>query len=249
MQIFEVGGCIRDEFLGLQSKDIDFTYVSSNRDSIEDAFSEMVEWMNSEGFEIFLSTPEMVTVRAKFPKQSTRKNLVADFVLARKELGYTQDSRRPIVVPGSLEDDLARRDFTCNAIAKSLDGEIIDPFNGIQAIKDKVLITPLDPLITFQDDPLRVLRAFRFSITKGFSIEKRTELAMLNGEVWQKFEKVVSGERVREELTKCFKHDTVKTMSDLLHYFDMKIPFESGINPIQTIFSKGLWLMPTFKEI
>ena len=241
-QIFEVGGCIRDEFLGLKSKDIDYTYVSENREDINAAFSEMTEWMKNEGFEIFLSTPEMVTIRAKFPKGSPNENTVADFVLARKEIGYSEYSRRPQVVPGTLYDDLSRRDFTCNAIARSIDGEIIDPFNGVDAIKRKELVTPLDPMITFYDDPLRILRAMRFSITKQFKIEYHTYMAMLDEKAWSKFEKVVKVDRIRDELTKCFRYDTIATL-DFLNTMSINQP-----EIMSLIFANGLWLMPTNKE-
>lgn len=241
-QIFEVGGCIRDEFLGIRSKDIDYTYVSDNTEDINLAFSEMTEWMKSEGFEIFLSTPDMVTIRAKFPKGSQHENTVADFVLARKEIGYSENSRRPKVVPGTLYDDLLRRDFTCNAIARSIKGEIIDPFNGIDAIKRRELITPMDPLVTFHDDPLRILRAMRFSLTKSFTIEENTYAAMLDEKAWSKFQIVVKVDRIRDELTKCFKHDTIGTLK-FLNKMSLRAPYI-----MENIFTNGLWLMPTNKE-
>ena len=139
-KIFKVGGCVRDELLGVKSKDIDFTFVLDNLDkTVEDGFQEMTDWMQSEGFEIFLSTPDCFTIRAKFPKGSENEKLVADFVMARKEVGYIPNTRQPIIVPGTLYDDLERRDFTLNALAKDEDGNIIDYFEGMWALENKLL--------------------------------------------------------------------------------------------------------------
>ena len=237
-----VGGSIRDKLLGMESKDIDYAFVLDNLDqSVEQGFSEMTKYMQSNGFEIFLSTPECFTIRAKFPKGSKNEKLVADFVMARKEIGYTEGTRRPILALGTLEDDLIRRDFCCNALAEDDDGNIIDLFGGIDDIKNKILRTPLDPNITFLDDPLRVIRLLRFSITKEFSIHETCWEAMKNPVILEKLDKVVSGERIREEILKMFKFDTVKSLT-LLSETDKIVP---GLYEI--IFSKGLWLKPTFE--
>ena len=176
-KFYEVGGCVRDEILGLKSKDIDYVAVPSDGllidvSSAHDMFDILETHLKEEGFEIFLSTPDCFTVRAKFPKGYKYQG-VADFVMARKEIGYIPDTRQPIIVPGTLYDDLQRRDFTLNALAKDDNGEIIDYFDGMLALENKVLITPLDAKVTMMDDPLRLLRAFRFSITKGFTISPR----------------------------------------------------------------------------
>ena len=172
-KLFKVGGCVRDTFLGIDSKDIDFTFVLDNlNQTVEQGFTDMETWMIERGFKIFLSTPDMFTIRAKFPKGDPNEGLVADFVMARKEIGYVEGTRRPIISLGTLHDDLIRRDFTVNAIAMSEDGQIIDPFMGVDDIKKKILITPLDPIITLMDDPLRLIRALRFAITKNFKISQ-----------------------------------------------------------------------------
>lgn len=242
-QIFEVGGCVRDEIIGVHTKDIDFTYVVNDKSlSVEQGFSNMKEHLANEGFKTFLETPDCFTIRAMFPKDHEHKGLVADFVMARKEVGYIPGTRRPNLELGSLHDDLSRRDFTVNAIAKSLTGEIIDPFNGRQDIERKVLVTPLDPTVTFLDDPLRVLRGLRFSITKGFELDITCLNTMFQPPVIDKLTDVVSGERIREELTKMFKHDSVRSLR-LLSDVDK-------LNPkfTKAIFKEGIWLMPTMKH-
>jgi tRNA nucleotidyltransferase/poly(A) polymerase len=245
-KIFEVGGCIRDSILGVHTNDIDFTFVVDDiTKSVEEGFTEMTDWLNDNNFKIFLSTPEMFTIRAKFPNGHAHAGLTADFVMARKELGYMSNSRRPILVLGTIEDDLARRDFTLNALAKDINGNIIDLFGGIEDLHKGILKTPLDPVKTMLDDPLRVLRALRFSVTKKFTIEKNTWDAMFTDDVIDKLVETVSGERIRNELEKMFKHDTIATIN-LFNTIDV-----FGNRPetfLEKILPDGLWLLPTFKK-
>lgn len=244
-KFYEVGGCVRDEILGLKSKDIDYVAVP-NDDLLKDVssahtmFSILEGYLKEEGFELFLVTPDCFTIRAKFPKEHKYQG-VADFVMARKEVGYIPDTRQPIIVPGTLYDDLERRDFTLNALAKDDDGKIIDYFDGLWALEAKMLITPLDAKITMLDDPLRLLRAFRFSITKGFTISPRVWETCLMDSVVKKLEEVVSQERIREEVFKMMKHDTIKTLELFAEI--------SKINPklIEIIFGRGMWLKPTME--
>lgn len=242
-QLFKVGGCVRDELLGLESKDIDFTFVLDDlSQSVEEGFQQMSNWMTKEGFQIFLSTPDCFTIRAKFPKDSIHTGLVADFVMARKEVGYFEGTRRPILQLGTLEDDLIRRDFTLNAMAVSESGELIDLFDGKWALENKILLTPRDAKETMLDDPLRLLRAFRFSVTKGFTISPRIMETCLMDEVVEKLEHVVSQERIREEVIKMMKHDTLKSL-ELIQRLQI-------INPklLEIIFGRGMWLKPTFEQ-
>jgi tRNA nucleotidyltransferase/poly(A) polymerase len=242
-KMFEVGGCVRDEFLGLQSKDIDFTFVLDNLDqTVEQGFADMTAFLKDNGFEIFLSTPDCFTIRAKFPKDHVHAGLVADFVMARKEIGVVPGTRRPILKLGTLHDDLERRDFRCNAIAKDVDGKIIDPFEGVADIQSRLLDTPLDPTVTFMDDPLRMLRAIRFRITKGFAIAPRVLDAMKQPELIDRLKETVSDERIREELGKAFAHDTLKTLR-ILNTVDELLP---GF--LDACFDSGLRLEPTFKK-
>lgn len=244
--LYEVGGKVRDEILGLQSKDVDYVAVPGDDllkdvESAHTMFGILEGYLKEEGFEIFLVTPDCFTIRAKFPKEHKYQG-VADFVMARKEVGYIPDTRQPIVKPGTLYDDLERRDFTLNALAKGEDGNIIDYFEGMWALENGILLTPLDASKTMFDDPLRLLRAFRFSITKGFIISPRIMETCLMDSVVDKLEKVVSQERIREEVFKMMKHDTLKT----LELFE-KIRI---INPkiLEIIFSNGMWLKPTMEQ-
>lgn len=242
-QIFKVGGCVRDKFLGLDSKDIDFTFVLDNIDrTVEEGFQIMTDWLDHNMFTIFLSTPDCFTIRAKFPQGHENEGMVADFVLARKEVGYEEGTRRPILELGTLHDDLLRRDFTVNAIAEDEDGVLIDPFHGVQHIRERILVTPLPAAQTMMDDPLRILRALRFSITKDFDITHDILMAMKQPDILEKLELVVSAERIREEVFKMMKHDTVKTLK-MLNAVDHEIV--PGFTKL--VFGRGLWLKPTFE--
>ena len=239
MKIFEVGGCVRDELLGLESKDIDFTVVLDDTSlSVDEGWDKMLKWLRSKGFDLFLETKDCFTVRGKFPKGHKNEGLVGDFVMSRKEVGVIPGTRKPILELGTLEDDLMRRDFTVNSLCKDEDGKIIDLFEGVYDLKTRVLRTPLDPMITLLDDPLRMLRGLRFSITKGFIIDSKLWDSMLDPRVLDKLKEVVSHERMREEITKMMKHDTIKSLK-LLN----KIP---GL--MEVVFSNGMWLMPTTKK-
>lgn len=244
--IYFVGGYVRDKLLGIKSKDIDFVFVIDNIDmSIDEGFYIMNNWLINEGFTIFLTTPKMLTTRAKFPNSIQYMNysgMTADFVLARKEK-YTDNSRHPIVKIGTLKDDLERRDFTVNAMAMDLDGNIIDLFNGITDLKNKILRTPINPLITMNDDPLRILRALRFSITKEMTLNDELFQAITDEKIIEKLFTLVSRDRIREELHKMFEYSTSKTIHTL-NMVQEKIPFF-----IERIFTEGLWLKPTTKSI
>jgi tRNA nucleotidyltransferase/poly(A) polymerase len=231
MQFFEVGGCVRDELLGVKSKDIDYTVVLGENDWHEGdditPFECMYLTLQINGFEIFLSTPEFLTVRARFPKGHKNSGITADFVLARKESDYTDGRRPDKVEPGTLMDDLRRRDFTMNAIAKDSEGNLIDPFNGQWDIEHRIIRAVGDPAERFEEDALRIMRALRFKVTKGFSIEYDTQKCMVG---YMETLAGVSPERVREELTKMFNADPMETIYTLDVFAVFPIIFDMGIN-------------------
>jgi tRNA nucleotidyltransferase/poly(A) polymerase len=239
---YEVGGKVRDEILGLQSKDVDYTVVPSDSlleqyTEAEEMFEILVTYLRETKFEIFLITPDCFTIRAMFPKDHKYSG-VADFVMARREVGYIPGTRTPIVKPGTLYDDLMRRDATLNALAKDEDGTIIDYFGGLEDLTNRVLRTPLEPIKTFDDDALRIIRFIRFSITKGFSIPNDITNVIRNYDYESKMG-VVSTERIREELFKCFKFNTLKTLHELNRFPDLR----------DYIFKNNLlWLKPTMEQ-
>ncbi len=253
--VYFVGGYVRDKLLGIESKDIDMVFVINQTDltnsdltnsdltnsdlTISQGFIEMKQFLISNNYKIFLEKPEMLTIRAKFPSDHKWSSMTTDFILAKKEINTETDST---ILIGTLEDDLSRRDLTINAIAETIDGKIIDPFGGISDLENRILKTPIDPLITLLDDPLRFFRILRFSMTKQCMIMPELEKAMLNELVIEKLfnPKIISKERIREELTKMFKYNTIQTIR-ILTEFDTKIP-----HFMESIFNNfGCWLKPT----
>tara|TARA_Y100000766_G_C18892877_1_gene599433 strand:+ start:306 stop:1739 length:1434 start_codon:yes stop_codon:yes gene_type:complete len=187
--VFVIGGFVRDQILKRETKDIDIVTLGSGIDLAKKISKELD------------SSPVKI-----FKNFGTAMILVDDieiqFVGARKE-SYKSDSRNPIVENGTIEEDQNRRDFTVNALAISLNkssfGEFIDPFNGLIDLKNKVLKTPLDPDVTFSDDPLRMMRAIRFCSQLDFKIEDIT-LAAINKNIDRI--KIVAQERITEEINK-----------------------------------------------
>ena len=190
VECYVVGGYVRDIFLERPSDDIDVVVVGSG---IQVA-SELKKMLGKRAhLSVFRN---FGTAQVKF------HDMEIEFVGARKE-SYSHDSRKPIVENGTLEDDQNRRDFTINAMAiclnKSRFGELVDPFNGIADLQDGIIATPLDPEITFSDDPLRMMRCIRFATQLNFQIEGETFRALEN---MADRIKIVSGERIEVELSK-----------------------------------------------
>lgn len=211
-KLYEVGGKVRDYFLGQISKDVDYSVVLEEPSAFTsplNAFYVFRDELLLEGFEIFLETPESFTIRARFP-DGHKYSGVADFVIARKEVGYQKGTRQPIVELGTLHDDLIRRDFTVNAMAVDDSDNLIDPFGGQADLQSRILRTPTDAVVAFNDDPLRILRAMRFSITKSMGLADNIIHAIQLFDA-KKME-VVSKERIREELHKMFMCDTKKSL-------------------------------------
>jgi poly(A) polymerase len=189
-ECYVVGGYVRDLFLERPSNDIDVVVVGSGIDV-------------ARALKRRLGKNACLSVFRNFGTAQVKYHgLEVEFVGARKE-SYNHDSRKPHVEDGTLEDDLNRRDFTINALAVCLNshrfGELIDPFNGIDDMRDEVLATPLDPDITFSDDPLRMMRCVRFATQLNFQIEDKTYAALSRNADRLK---IISGERVADELNK-----------------------------------------------
>ena len=187
---YAVGGYVRDQLLERDCKDIDFVCVGSGIELAEAAAKKIDPKLHVTVFKNF------GTAHFKW------HDLDLEFVGARKE-SYQRDSRKPIVEEGTLQDDQNRRDFTINALAISLNkdtyGQLIDPFNGVQDLENKLIRTPLDPDITFSDDPLRMMRAIRFASQLNFIILPETfESIKKNADRI----KIISQERITDELNK-----------------------------------------------
>lgn len=190
MPSYLIGGFVRDKILGRNTKDADIVCIG---DGIALAH-EVAENFNPKPVVVYFKT--FGTAQIKIP------GFEIEFVGARKE-SYAEHSRKPAVEAGTLEDDLNRRDFTINALAISLNknnyGELLDAFNGMQHLEEKLIKTPLEPETTFSDDPLRMMRAIRFATQLGFSIEAGTFKAIKDN---AERIKIISQERITDELNK-----------------------------------------------
>lgn len=193
---YVIGGFVRDIILNRPSKDIDVVAIGSGIELAENVAK-------------VIGNKTKVNVFKNFGTAMLRyQDFDIEFVGARKE-SYDRGSRKPIVENGTLEDDQNRRDFTINALAISLNkhnfGEILDPFGGLEDIEDKILKTPLDPNITYSDDPLRMMRAIRFATQLGFEIEEQSLIAIRENR--QRLS-IVSKERISDELNKIILSST-----------------------------------------
>lgn len=186
---YVIGGFVRDMLLNRNTKDVDIVVLGSGVELAE----KLAKSMGNLPVNVFKN---FGTAMVHLPEYDV------EFVGARRE-SYRQDSRKPIVEDGTLEDDQKRRDFTINALAISLNkdswGELVDPFNGLEDLKNKILRTPLDPDITFSDDPLRMMRAIRFATQLNFKIEPKSFNAIKRNA--HRIE-IVSQERTIDELNK-----------------------------------------------
>lgn len=188
--VYVIGGFVRDALLKRTSKDIDIVALGSGIRIAEKVAARLGPKIN-------------VSIFKNFGTAMLRSgDYEIEFVGARKE-SYRQNSRKPTVEDGTLEDDQNRRDFTINALAISLNkdsyGELIDPFEGIKDLENKIIKTPLDPDITFSDDPLRMFRAIRFASQLNFVIEKNTYKSICNN---KERTSILSKERIIDELNK-----------------------------------------------
>ncbi len=206
LESYVIGGFVRDYFLERDfKKDIDIVAIGS-------------------GIELALKVSELIPNKPKvqvFKNYGTAmlryKEIDIEFVGARKE-SYNQDSRNPLVESGTLEDDQNRRDFTINALAFSLNitnyGDLVDPFNGLEDLENKIIKTPLNPDITYSDDPLRMLRGIRFATQLNFEIEAASLEAIARN---KERIAIISGERIVDELNKILTTD--KPSIGFLHLY------------------------------
>lgn len=227
VEVYVIGGFVRDYLLQRTSKkDIDLVAVGS-------------------GIDLALKVSELIPHQ---PKVQVFKNygtamlryddMDIEFVGARKE-SYQHESRNPIVENGTLEDDQNRRDFTINALAFSLNeknfGTLIDPFNGIEDLKNKIIRTPLDPDITYSDDPLRMIRAIRFATQLNFEIEANSLASITKN---SERIKIISGERIVEELNKILETPQ-PSIGFLLLYktglLDLILPELTALNNVEEV--------------
>ena len=211
---YVVGGYVRDIFLERPSNDIDVVVVGSGIDVAQEVKRRLGRKAHLSVFRNFGTAQVKIGSERGEEKGETTE---IEFVGARRE-SYSHDSRKPIVEDGTLEDDQNRRDFTINACAICLNhdrfGELVDPFDGIYDMEDGIIRTPLDPDITFSDDPLRMLRAVRFATQLRFDIEPETFDALTrNAERL----KIISGERISEELNKMMLAPHPSIGFDYLH--------------------------------
>lgn len=208
-ETYVIGGFVRDILLDRPSKDIDFVCVGSGIDLAKRTAEHLGKQADLAVYKNF------GTALVKFDDHEV------EFVGARKE-SYRSDSRKPIVENGTLEEDQNRRDFTINALAISINkkdfGALIDPFGGIEDLKRKILKTPLEPEVTFSDDPLRMMRAIRFASQLNFDIEADTYHAIVTQ---VERIKIVSAERITDELNKIILSPTPS--------YGFKLLFQSGL--------------------
>lgn len=231
-QVYVVGGYVRDFYLNrtkdAEELDIDFVTIGSGIAIAK----EIADLLGADNLSVF---KQFGTAHIK------HDNLDLEFVGARKE-SYNRDSRKPIVEDGTLEDDQLRRDFTINALSWSLNkenyGQLIDPFEGIQDLKKQLIRTPVDPLKTFDDDPLRMMRAIRFATELQFDIEPQTYRGI--EEMADRIE-IISKERIIEELNKIvmapkpsigFKH---LFQTGVLHHFFPELVKLHGVEEVRGV--------------
>lgn len=204
VECYVVGGYVRDLFLERPSKDIDVVVVGSGIAVAEALVQKLGKKARLSVFRNF------GTAQVKF------RHTEVEFVGARRE-SYSHDSRKPIVEDGTLEDDQNRRDFTINAMAVCLNrerfGELVDPFDGVWDLRDRLIATPLDPDITFSDDPLRMMRCIRFATQLNFTIEEETWNALARN---RERIGIISRERIADELNKIMLAPTPSIGFELL---------------------------------
>lgn len=227
VESYVIGGFVRDYILGRESKkDIDIVAVGSG--------IELALKVSS----LLPSKPKVQVFKTYGTAMLRYKDIDIEFVGARKE-SYNKESRNPVVEDGTLQDDQNRRDFTINALAFSLNadtyGDLIDPFNGMIDLENKIIKTPLNPDITYSDDPLRMMRAIRFATQLGFEIEENSLESIKNN---KDRIKIISGERIVDELNKILSANKPSVGFLLLYktgLLDFILPELTALNNVEEI--------------
>lgn len=227
LESYVIGGFVRDILLKRDfKKDIDVVAIGSGID------------LALKVSDLLPNKPKVKVFKTYGTAMLRYKEIDIEFVGARKE-SYNFESRNPVVEMGTLKDDQERRDFTINAMAFSLNennfGELIDPFNGISDLEEKIIRTPLNPDITYSDDPLRMLRAIRFATQLNFTIEEKSLQAIADN---KDRIKIISGERIVDELNKILS--TSKPSIGFLHLYktgllDIILPELTALNNVEEI--------------
>jgi poly(A) polymerase len=239
IEAYAVGGMVRDVLLGRSTTDLDFVTVGPGTGiELAEAVGEELGGRTAHVYPKFGTAAIRIPAQEALPEGHPDDALVLEFVAARKE-SYRSDSRKPIVEDGTLEDDQYRRDFTVNAMAIHLApdrfGTLIDPFDGRRDLERRTIDTPLDPEDTFEDDPLRMIRAARFATELEFRVSDRVFDAM--GTQAERVE-ILSQERITEELHKILEADTpsigfkILEASGVLAHFMPEIQRLKGIDEV-----------------
>lgn len=230
-ECYVVGGYVRDMFLERPSTDIDFVTIGSG-----------IEVAKAVAAKIGRHKASLSVFKTYGTAQVKTRGLELEFVGARKE-SYNSDSRNPIVEDGTLEEDQKRRDFTINAMAISLNeatyGKLLDPFDGIGDLERRIIRTPLDPDITFSDDPLRMMRAVRFATQLDFEIYPETKEAIKRN---SKRIEIITRERIAEELMKIVKSKQPYrgfTLLDECGLLELIFPELAALKGVETVNGRG----------
>ncbi|MFI5131951.1 MAG: CCA tRNA nucleotidyltransferase [Chitinophagales bacterium] len=217
VETYLIGGFVRDKILGRPTKDADVVCAGDGIELAKAVAKKFKPVPHVNYFKSFGTAHIKVDFSTTLSTSSPEEVFDIEFVGARKE-SYRSHSRKPDVEPGTLEDDQKRRDFTINALAISLNkkdyGKLIDPFNGVGDLEKKIIKTPLDPLQTFSDDPLRMMRAIRFATQLNFVIEEKTLQAIKDG---ADRITIISQERITDELNKIIASRKPSVGFDLLY--------------------------------
>lgn len=233
-EAYVVGGYVRDMFLERESKDVDFVTVGSGIELAEGVADKIRRTTGRK--------PHLAVYATYGTAQLKHRDLELEFVGARRE-SYRRESRNPIVEDGTLDDDMRRRDFTINAMAVCVNadrfGQLMDPFGGVEDISRKIIRTPLDPDITFSDDPLRMMRAIRFATQLGFFISPETFEAIKRN---ASRIKIITKERINDELGKIIRSPRPSVgfkLLDMAGLLEIIFPELCALKGVQTQEGRG----------